>query len=313
MSAALPRKPRLRLLSVRTIWSEGRHNAFTDLVRFQGKWLCAFREASGHARGSGKIRILASDDGVDWRTVHLASERGIDLRDPKLSVAPGGRLMLLAGGTRFREGLYLGRQPRVAFSTDGERWEPARVILSDGDWLWRVTWFRGRAYGVTYRLESRDVWTVTLLESEDAIAYRELAALRVDGKPNEATIRFRDDGEAVLVVRREGGDGAAWVGSSRPPYRRFRWHSFGCGVGGPNLLLLPAAGALFGGRMIVDGEARMVLAEESRRRASPLLVLPSGGDCGYPGMVSFRGAVWVSYYSSHEGKASIYLARVHME
>jgi len=42
----------------------------------------------------------------------------------------------------------------------------------------------------------------------------------------------------------------------------------------------------------------------------PELILPSGGDCSYPGMVWDKGKLWVSYYSSHEGATDIYLARI---
>jgi len=42
----------------------------------------------------------------------------------------------------------------------------------------------------------------------------------------------------------------------------------------------------------------------------PALTLPSGGDTSYPGMVWHDGLLWVSYYASHEGKTSIYLARI---
>jgi hypothetical protein len=37
--------------------------------------------------------------------------------------------------------------------------------------------------------------------------------------------------------------------------------------------------------------------------------LPSSGDSSYAGIVWHKGEVWTSYYSSHEGKTSIYLAR----
>jgi hypothetical protein len=53
-----------------------------------------------------------------------------------------------------------------------------------------------------------------------------------------------------------------------------------------------------------------VIANMSMDGLRPVLTLPSGGDCSYPGMVWHRGLVWVSYYSSHEGKTSIYLAKV---
>ena len=40
------------------------------------------------------------------------------------------------------------------------------------------------------------------------------------------------------------------------------------------------------------------------------LKLPSGGDTSYAGMVWHDSRVWISYYSSHEGKTAIYLAQV---
>ena len=48
----------------------------------------------------------------------------------------------------------------------------------------------------------------------------------------------------------------------------------------------------------------------TRTRYKPVLTLPSGGDCSYPGMVWHDGLLWISYYSSHEGQTNIYLARI---
>ena len=47
-----------------------------------------------------------------------------------------------------------------------------------------------------------------------------------------------------------------------------------------------------------------------RGRIGELLKLPSGGDTSYPGLLWRDGVLWVSYYASHEGKTSIYLASV---
>ena len=43
------------------------------------------------------------------------------------------------------------------------------------------------------------------------------------------------------------------------------------------------------------------------------LKLPSGGDTSYAGLVWFDEMLWISYYSSHVGKTSIYLAKVKFE
>ena len=34
-----------KIISVKEIWDEGKHNAFTDLIRFHDRWWCTFREA----------------------------------------------------------------------------------------------------------------------------------------------------------------------------------------------------------------------------------------------------------------------------
>jgi hypothetical protein len=70
-AAAQPASPAPTLVSVARIWDAGAHNAFTDLIRCEGK-------------------------------------------------------------------RYLGRQPRVMFSSDGSAWSPPKRILAEGDWLWRV-------------------------------------------------------------------------------------------------------------------------------------------------------------------------------
>jgi hypothetical protein len=200
----------------------------------------------------------------------------------------------------------------VAFSTDGLAWSKPRTILSDGDWLWRVTWRERQAYGVTYRLIDKDTWTVTLVTSGDGLSYREVCRLRVPGKPNEATVRFRGDGRAVALVRREGGSRKAWIGTSRPPYSSWKWKAARHRVGGPNFLVLPSGDMWAAGRSWLPKGPRTVVARLDHRGYTPVLELPSADDCSYPGLVWHRGHLWVSYYSSHEGKTSIYLARIRL-
>jgi hypothetical protein len=300
------------LLHVRRIWDRAPHSAFTDLTRFRGMWLCTFREAEGHAGDAGRLRVVASRDGSRWKSMALLSEPGVDLRDPKLSAAPGGRLMLVCGGTSTSAAAP-GRRPRVSFSADGRRWTRLQPVLHDGDWLWRVTWLRGRAYGITYRLPGARRWTVTLVSSPDGVRYEEVCPLRVSGMPNEATIRFRPAGEATALVRREGGSRRAWIGASRPPYTRWTWREARHRLGGPNFIILPDGSAWAAGRRYGPGGAVTTIARMDARSLDPALDLPSGGDCSYPGLVVHRGRLWVSYYSSHEGRTCIYLAVLRLD
>ena len=299
-----------QLISLRKIWDRGVHNAFTDLVRFRSKWYCAFREADNHIGSAGKVRVLESVDGSAWTSVALLSEKGIDLRDPKLSVTPSGKLLLLMGGTYSRT--RAGRRPRVALSDDGLTWTRPNPILCEGDWLWRVTWFRSRVYGVSYRIHSPSTWSIVLHESADAINYRPISHLKVPGKPNETTIRFVPSGQAVALVRREGKAAAAWIGASRPPYTRWTWRSAGMRVGGPNFIIGPRSSMWAAYRRYDHTGPVTVIARMSKTTLRPILALPSGGDCSYPGLVWHRGLLWVSYYSSHEGKTSIYIAKIRL-
>ncbi len=300
------------IVSVRKIWDRGAHNAFTDLVRFKSRWFCAFREADGHAGTEGRVRILESTDGAAWASAALLSENDIDLRDPKLSLTPDKKLMLLMGGTYARAAAGGQRQPRVAFSQDGLIWSRPQPILSEGDWLWRVTWFHSRAYGISYRIRGARTWDVFLHESADGIRYTLVAPLSVPGKPNEATVRFLHDGRALALLRREGGDAAAWIGASAPPYSFWQWRSAGMRVGGPNFIVNPDGRMWAACRRYGNGGPATVVARMSRTALRPVLLLPSGGDCSYPGLVFHGGLLWVSYYSSHEGKTSIYVARVRL-
>jgi hypothetical protein len=90
------------LISVQKIWDKGAHNAFTDIARFKNLFFCCFREAEAHVGGDGSIRILISSTGVTWVDYALISEKGVDLRDPKLEVTPDGKqLYMLCGGSIY--------------------------------------------------------------------------------------------------------------------------------------------------------------------------------------------------------------------
>ncbi len=301
--------PAFELLSLSLLSGGARHSAFTDLVRYRGRWLCAFREGSSHMLCRGKVRVLSSDDGAVWETAALVSLRGYDLRDPKFARAPGGGIDLVMGAALVVDGKPAGRHSVVARSADGVSWAPPVRIADEGDWVWRVERYRGTSYGITYRLPAKRRWTVHLLASADGLDWRELADLAVPGLPNEATIRFSGN-RAIALVRRESGNGFAWIGESRPPYRKWSWKETSERVGGPNFILLPDGRPIAATRIWRDGKPSVAICAMTKSSLTPLLELPSGGDCGYPGMVFFRNRLWVSYYSSHEGKAKIYLAKV---
>jgi hypothetical protein len=298
-----------QLLDVHRIWDRAPHNAMTDLVHFRNLWYCVFREGTGHVSPDGKIRVIISDDGLSWSSACLIGMTGVDLRDPKITVAPSGTLMLNAGGA-YDSSAPQRHQSFAWFSNNGIDWSVPEKICEPDEWLWRVTWQQNIAYGVAYR--TVEPLGTKLYSSRDGMRYEVLAdALYKDDFPNEATVAFRKDGTAICLLRRDAGAATAKVGSSSPGYADWNWKDLGLRIGGPNVLVLPD------GRIVAVvrryGEqpwTSLNWLDAAEGRLDEFMALPSGGDTSYAGLQWNENILWVSYYSSHEERASIYLARV---
>lgn len=299
------------LVSLKRIWDAAPHNAFTDLVFHRGEWLCVFREGKGHVSPDGAVRVLASKDGETWTSAAvLRSERG-DLRDPKIVPAPGGRVFLTAAIALPQPGPV--RHQTVAWaSRNGREWGEPVDIGDPNVWLWRVVWRKRVAYGVGYDTSGEDF--VRLYRSRDGRAFETVLPTLFDqGQPNESGIVFEPDGTAICLLRRDGNPGSGFVGRAKPPYRDWDWQDLGVKIGGPQCLRLKD-GRVIGAVRLYDGGARtsLVWVDSKAGKITEFLKLPSGGDTSYPGLVWRQGMLWVSYYSSHEGKTSIYLAKVRL-
>lgn len=109
----------------------------------------------------------------------------------------------------------------------------------------------------------------------------------------------------------QGGGSVRILTSRQPPYTRWHWQDIGAPLGGPNVVSLPNRGLWAGGRCYPD--RKICLGELRDGVFTRRLSSPSGGDNSYPGFVWQEGLRWMSYYSSHEGRASIYLAKIRMD
>lgn len=297
------------LVRVQKIWDHADHNAFTDLVRWKDKWYCAFREGAGHAGDIGTMRVLVSDDAQQWQTAAHLKLEGYDLRDAALSVMPDGRLMILGGAQTNHNGVRA-TGTFVSYLSDRGVRQP-RIMIPPGRWLWRVTWHEGKAYGVSYSDRSGDAHS-TLHVTSDAAVFETVQERLLSGNwPTEARIRFMANGEAICLHRRDGKQNSAMLGRSKPPYEKWTWTDLGVRFGGPNFLETPSGNWIAAGRLYDDPvRTSICYLDIEKGTITPLLDLPSSGDTSYPGMVWHKGQLWVSYYSSHEGKASVYLAQV---
>ena len=315
-SAALPLTA--ELLGMKKIWDQAPHNAFTDLTRWNEQFYCAFREGRGHVSTDGRIRVLCSKDADTWSSTGLISLDGYDLRDAHLSVTPDNRLMLLGGAApRKKDGESAPTGSFVAFSKDGKDWSKPQIVSEPGRWLWCVTWRQGKAYGVSYSA-GKGSPNLELLTSDDGITYKSLVPKLYDvGRPGEVTLRFDTADTCYALVRRDKlGDQpySTILGISRGNYTQWQWHDLGPefnAFGGPDFLQLPTGDWLAAGRMHQDGaHTALCYLDLASHKMTKLLKLPSGGDTSYPGLVWHNDLLYLSYYSSHEGKTSIYLAKV---
>ncbi len=315
------------VVEVKKIWDKAPHNAFTDLVRWNERFYCAFREGRGHVSTDGRIRILESKDANLWESAALVTQEGYDLRDAHLSVTPDGRLMLLGGAApRKRDNQSAPTGTFTCFSKDGRRWSKPRIVVKPGRWLWCVTWNKGKAYGVSYAA-GEGMPYLDLLVSSDGVNYQpHVAKLFGEGYPTEVTLRFDTDDTCYALVRRDrhtNKPSSAMLGVSKPRpseglgkpgYKKWRWHDLGAGFngfGGPNLIRIPGGHWIGAGRMHEGGaHTALTYIDIKNGTMTKLLKLPSGGDTSYPGLVWYEDMLYVSYYSSHEGKTSIYLAKL---
>jgi len=302
--------PAPKLVDVKKIWDRAPHNAFTDLVRFRDRWYCVFREGKGHVSPDGALRVIQSDDGKEWESAALITSDDSDLRDAKIVVTPRGRLMLSGAEAMHRPSPYK-HQSLCWFSDDGKNWSQAHEVGDRNFWLWRVTWHDDRAYGFGYATGGRQRM-IRLYTSETGKQFDTLVENAFDeGYPNETSLVFLPDDTCYCLLRRDGSPSTAQLGISRPPYKQWQWRDLGIRIGGPHMIRLP------GGQFVAvarryDGDRRTSLhwLDPKQAKLTECLKLPSGGDTSYAGLVWHDDLLWISYYSSHEGKTSIYLARV---
>ncbi len=320
---------RARVVAVRKIWDNAPHNAFTDLQRFQGKWICAFREGGKHAgKGDhGKVRVIASTDGTDWKSMALLESPGVDLRDAKLSVTPTGQLLLNSCEYDVDNDSAVNRnnQSVVFLSGDGEQWEGPLKIADKGYWLWQTTWTEGTGYALGYRWGEQDA--TRLYVTKDGRDYRQhLDHPRPPtDRSNEHAMIFDARGTAHMLLRRDGATKSstashALLGTAAAPYRDWEWRRLPIAIGGPAMLQLPDGSIMTCIRRYANedqqqwGSQWTELGFLDARTAgyTPGPKLPSGGDSSYAGLVLHEGRVFASYYSSHEGKTSIYFAEIEL-
>ena len=314
-------------IRITTIWDKEKHNGFPDLIKFKSYFYCTFREGTNHVgnENNGKVRIVRSKNRVDWESVGLFEMDEEDVREARLSERPDGTLMAIVAAGIYKDGKYLTLAPYVSFSdklganfSQPEKTTFSKEVTPTLDWIWRITWHKGKGYGIMYTadykmVDGKRVRTMfaQLLSTTDGKYYEKVPGIEIDGSPNESTIRFDQNDKMYIMVRRETGDQMGVLAVSDFPYKRWQYHKMSIRLGGPNFQFLGKDKLIMGSRFHEGAKASTALhVTDLNGQILKTIKLPSGGDNSYPGLVLDEKNLWVAYYSSHEGKAIVYLAEI---
>lgn len=324
--------PRVEVLSVRKVFHNGEHNAFTDLVRYRDHLYLTFRSCpDGHmVHPTASVIVLRSRDGRDWEQVHQFRVEGRDPRDPHFLVFRD-HLFVYTGtwysGQRTPDiseydlNQHLGY---AAKTSDGTTWEsPLMLEGTFGHYIWRAAAHGDRAYLCGRRKPQFEILgkgeppTVEslMLESDDGLIWRKRAVFQ-ESVGDETAFLFEPNGR-VIGIGRHGQGKEAQLLESDAPYTSWSRRSLNAPVGGP-IIAKWGDRLLVGGRKTTAGQApKTSLYWLEGTTLTEFAELPSGGDTSYPGFIELSPErALVSYYSSHETDASgngitaIYLAEL---
>ncbi len=322
----------MKVENIRRVYHNGEHNAFTDLIRWKGRFWLTFRSCpDGHmVFPTSSIRVLVSDDAREWEEVHRFSVERRDTRDPHF-LAFDGKLFIYTGtwwsgdGELPREKYNLNQHLGYAvFTGDGKTWsEPRQLEGTYGHYIWRAAAHDGKAYlcgrrKLNYTEQEGGaaptrVVQSAMLESDDGLVWK-FHSLFQEVRGDETAFLFEDD-DSLLAVSRSGGQPAQLVRGEKPWIEKTR-QDFPFYIGGP-LLAKWGERYLVGGRRNTENGPKTALYWLVGDKLEQFAELPSGGDNSYPGFVELDdGRGLISWYSSHEKDAegktitAIYLAEL---
>ncbi|MCD5390257.1 hypothetical protein LR007_00035 [candidate division NPL-UPA2 bacterium] len=317
----------LNLKEVKRVYHDGRHNAFTDITRYKGKYYLTFRNGSGHVSADGKIYVLSSKDLIDWKKISVLST-DFDDRDPKFFEIKG-KLGVTFFLYSYTERKAIGKSGISFYDVNKEEFSSPQIINIKGFISWRIRTHKGRLYLTAYKGGKKgEDWESVLFTSTDGINYTYVSTILKGEFASETDLTFLEDDTCLALVRREGktpGRDRPVLAISKPPYSRWERFPLNLFLQGPLIKRIDHS-LLVAGRAKKEGKTVTALFEldPKAKTLSPKLTLPSAGDTSYPGVVveGQKRLLYLSYYSQHENEilpkkvdspAGIYLAVIEYE
>ncbi len=315
--SAAEEAPRVTVSNVRRAFDNGEHNAFTDLIRWKGKFWLAFRScADGHPISpKGAIIVLSSPDAKDWTEACRLKVPGRDTRGPHF-LAFNGKLFVFIGAIYPDEETELKHSSMnrknfggTAFTEDGEAWSETTPLVGTKEYfVWGAASYKEKAYlsgRRTRRVPSEAgdgkfelLGETALFESSDGLTWK-ITSVYHQERGDETSFLFDPNGDLVAATRR-GGPYPARLLRSKPPYQEWIHKDFPFFIGGP-LIKKWGDHYIVGGRRNSKDGKKTGLWWLRGDDLKSMAILPSGGDNSYPGFAAIDDSHGiVCWYSSHE-------------
>ncbi len=293
----------IKVESVETVYSDGKHNAFTSITKHQGMYYLAFRSGDDHLSPEAAITIMVSADGKAWTVLtRLAGATGEDFRDPEI-ISFNGKLIV------YFAVRYQGREDRDSvayFSEDGENFTAATLNgLKHGYWLWGMVERNGELFGTAYLHSDGDDF-LKLYRSSDGFIWENVYDF--PEKCNETALDVGDDGKLYALARTETKPFKPYLfifdDVEAGPIESFILDTV---LHGPMLKRLKNGCLMIGRHWDKEdrSDERVDLIWRGDDGSLDYVdTLPSGGDCSYASWIEVSdGGALVSYYSGHHRPA----------
>lgn len=321
----------MKILEKQKIYSDGRHNAFTDLIYFKRKYFLAFRNGASHLSWDGKIVLLSSDNGREWEEFKkfLFANR-LDARDPKLFIK--GKRMFLGFPLRTEEGGRWQSQIFITSTQNGKTFNRLKRVYRVGFVNCRPKVHNKYIYAPFYSvgdINDYSTWNVELYYSPDGFSWRYVSTIYQGEGANETEIEFVGR-NIIAVIRREGK--SSILATTSPPYEKWEYQDLKKQLHSPCIKTFGKKIILAAREFEISRKASKKVADELitkniQHREKVLLFLWTGKtfkeslvieqgkniDCGYCGMekdVKNKNCILVSYYSGNATCSEIWIARV---
>jgi len=210
----------MKVLSIRRVTNDRRHNAFTGACWFKGNLYVGYRQGDDHVCDQGRIIVERSrDKGITWDTVTVLRGNS-DTRDAHL-YTDGDRLFAVC--FEHPEGGH----GRSGFSVteNGDHWTPYQPYEgTDGFVLWRPVWHNNKHYCAAYRGDRDQGFGVHWFESDNGHHWQDVRTIHdsPDDMPCECFLEIQPDGTAIMLMRCEVAPKHPYLCQSQYPFESWK-------------------------------------------------------------------------------------------